>query len=205
MNYRNKIAIGVVALLLIAIGVWFLRGDGVDPAVAALEAQRDVMFSPNATDADRAAFRAQVEALTDEQRRQFFDRGRPDMERRMAERMNEMFNQPPEQLRREAKQRAADINADRATRGANDNRGPGAGGPPGGDRGPGGRGPMTAAQRDSMRKQMLDNVPSQTRAQFSEFRKMINDELKAKGQEEMSGRDMRAMMGGRDGGRRGPV
>jgi hypothetical protein len=202
MNNKKKTAIGVVVLLLIAIGVWAFRGDGVDPAVAALEAQRDAMFSPNASDADRAAFRAQIEALTDAQRRQLFERGRPQMERQMAELMNELFNQPPEQLRREAAQRAADIIADRATRGADDNRGPG--GPPGG--GPGGRGPMTSAQRDSMRKQMLDNIPSQTRAQFSEFRKMINDELKSKGQEEMSGRDMRAMMGGRGGGRgRGPV
>jgi hypothetical protein len=196
MNNKKKTAIGVVALLLIALGVWAFRGDGVDPAVAALEAQRDVMFSPNATDAERAAFRAQIEALTEDQRRQFFERGRPEMERRMQERMNEMFNQPPEQLRREAAQRAADIIADRATRGAD-----GDGGPPGG--GPGGRGQMTAAQRDSMRKQMLDNIPSQTRAQFSEFRKMINDELKSKGQEEMSGRDMRGMMGGRGGGGRG--
>lgn len=205
MDNKKKIAIGVTALLLIAAGVWAFSGDGVDPAVAALEAQRETMFSPNATDTDRAAFRAQIDALTDAQRRQFFERGRPDMERRMAERMNEMFNQPPEQLRREAKQRAADIIADRATRGADDNRGPG--GPPGsGPGGPGGRGPMTDAQRDSMRKQMLDNIPSQTRAQFSEFRKMINDELKSKGQEEMSGRDMRAMFGGRGGGgRRGPV
>lgn len=193
MDNKKKTAIGVAALLLIAIGVWAFRGDGVDPAVAALEAQRDVMFSPNATDTDRAAFRAQVDALTDAQRREFFERGRPQMERRMSERMNELFNQPPEQLRREAKQRAADIIADRATRGAGDNRGQG--GPPGG------RGEMTAAQRDSMRKQMLDNVPPGTRAQFSEFRRMINAELKSKGQEEMSGRDMRAMFGGR----RGPV
>lgn len=202
MDNKKKTAIAVVALLLITLGVWAFRGDGVDPAVAALEAQRDVMFSPNASDEDRAAFRAQIDALTDAQRRQFFERGRPEMERRMAERMNELFNQPPEQLRREAAQRAADIIAARATRGADDNRG--AGSPPGGS--PGGRGQMTAAQRDSMRKQMLDNIPSQTRAQFSEFRKMINDELKAKGQEEMSGRDMRGMMGGRGGGRgRGPV
>lgn len=198
MNNKKKTAIGVVVLLLIALSVWAFRDDGVDPAVAALEAQRDVMFSPNATDADRAAFRAQIEALTEDQRRQFFERGRPEMERRMAERMNELFNQPPQQLRREAAQRAADIIADRATRGVDGDRG--AGGPPGG------RGQMTAAQRDSMRKQMLDNIPSQTRAQFSEFRRMINDELKARGQEEMSGRDMRGMMGGRGGGgRRGPV
>lgn len=197
MDNKKKIAIGVAALLFIAIGVWAFRGDGVDPAVAALEAQRDVMFSPNATDADRAAFRAQIDALTEAQRRQFFERGRPEMERRMAERMNELFNQPPEQLRREAKQRAADIIAARATRDDNNDRGPG--GPPGG------RGQMTDAQRDSMRKQMLDNIPSQTRAQFSEFRKMINDELKSKGQEEMSGRDMRGMFGGRAGGGRGPV
>ncbi|QDV75817.1 hypothetical protein [Botrimarina mediterranea] len=196
MDNRKKSAIVIVALLLIALGVWAFRGDGVDPAVAALEAQRDVMFSPNATDADRAAFRAQIEALTDEQRRQFFERGRPQMQQQMQERMNEFFNQTPEQLRQEAARRASDIIADRAARDDDADLGPG--GPPDG------RGQMTEAERDSRRKQMLDRIPSQTRAQFSEFRKMINDELKARGQDEMSGRDMRAMMGGR-GGRRGPV
>ncbi len=66
---------------------------------------------------------------------------------------------------------------------------------------------MTEGQRDSMRKQMLDNIPPGTRAQFSEFRRMINEELKSRGQEEMSGRDMRGMFGGGGGGggRRGPV
>lgn len=199
MDNRKKTAACAAALLLIGFAVWAMWGDGVDPAVAALEAQRDQMFSPTATDADRQAFRAQIDALTDEQRRQFFERGRPEMERRMAERMNELFNQSPEGLRREAKQRAADIIADRKSREADDGRGPG--GPPGGGP-PWARGNMTEAQRDSMRKQMLDNIPPGTRAQFSEFRRMINEELKARGQDEMSGRDMRAMF---RGGRGGPA
>ncbi|TWT94774.1 hypothetical protein Pla108_36230 [Botrimarina colliarenosi] len=198
MNKNKRIAISVVALLLIATAAWALRGDGVDPAVAALEAQRDKVFSPDATDADRQAFRTQVDALSEDQRRQLFERGRPDMQRRMSERMNELFNQTPEELRREAKQRAADIIANRNN--PDDGQRGGPGGPPGG--GPGGRGPMTEGQRDSMRKQMLDNIPPGTRAQFSEFRRMVNEELKARGQEEMSGRDMRGMFGG---GRRGPA
>lgn len=196
MDNRKKTTIAaVVVLLLIAAAAWALRGAGVDPQVAALESQRERVFSPDATDAERQAFRQAVDALTDDQRRQLFERGRPEMQRRMAERMNELFNQSPEQLRREARQRAADVIAARKNPGPD--RGPRGGGPPGGP--PGGRGPRTEAQRDAMQKQRLDFVDPGTRAQFSEFRRMINEELKSQGQDELSGRDMRAIFGGRRG------
>lgn len=195
---RKKALVGgaVALVLLLGAAAWALRGEGVDPAVAALEAQRARVFSPDATDEDRQAFRAQVESLTDDQRRQLFERGRPEMMRRMTEGMNALFTKSPEDLRREAASRAADIIAARAGReGDGQGRGPG-GGPPWE------RGDMTDAQRDQMRKQMLDHIPPNTRAQFSEFRRMINEELKARGQEEISGRDMRTLFrGGPPGGR----
>lgn len=201
------VAVGLV-LLLLGVGAWAYLGDSVDPAVAALESQRQVMFSGEATDAQRDAFREQVGQLTDTQRRQLFERGRPDMQRRMAQRMNELFSLPPDQLRLEARQRAADIVAGRKEReaGGGDRGGRGPGGPggpdgagrggPGGPGGPGGRrGGGTEAEREARAKQRLDFVDPSTRAQFSEFRSLVNQELKAQGQDELSGRDMRRLFG----------
>lgn len=187
-NKKKRAAIAAAIALLLAVGVWAFWGESVDPAVAALESQRSVMFSGDATDEQRAAFRQQVDQLTEAQRRQFFDRSRPDMQRRMAERMNELFALPPEQLRQEARQRAADIVAGRAEReaGGDDGR---RGGPPGG------RGGRTEAERDARAKQRLDFVDPSTRAQFSEFRSMVNEELKSRGHDELTGRDMRRIFG----------
>lgn len=198
MNRKTKWSAALGLILLLVAAAWAYRANSTDPQVAALEAQRDVMFSGNATEEQRVAFRNQVEQLTDDQRRQLFERGRPDMRKRMAERMNELFSQSEEELRAEARQRAADIVANRKQRaaGGDDRRGgPPGGGPPRGE----GRGNRTEAEREARAKQRLDFVDPGTRAQFSEFRKMIDEELKAKGQEPLSGRDMRAVFrGGRD-------
>lgn len=187
--------LAAVAVLLLVGGVaWALRGDGVDPAIAALESQRAKAFSDTATDADRDAFREQIRALSDDQRQQFFQRSRPEMQARMTERMNALFALPPEQIQREARQRAADVVAARKQR---ENRpDDGRGGPPwgGGDQ-------MTEAQRDQRRKERLDYIDPSARGQMSEFRRLVDSELKAMGQEPLSGRDMRAMMGGGRGGR----
>lgn len=192
MNKQTKATLSAVALfLLLLAGVWALWGDGVDPAVAALDAERQRVFSGEATDAERDAFRQRVDALTEDQRRQLFGRGRPEMQRRMAERMNEIFSMPTEQIRAEAKQRAAHIVANRNRPDEGDR-------PPGP---PGGRSDMTEAQRDARAKQRLDFVDPGARGQFSEFRRMINEELESNGHDPMSRRDVRGMMrGGRGPG-----
>lgn len=188
-NKKKRAGVAACLALLLVVCVWAFWGESVDPAVAALESQRSVMFSGDATEEQRDAFRQQVDQLTDAQRRQFFERSRPDMQRRMAERMNELFALPPDQLRQEARQRAADVVATRAQREAGGDNGRRGGGPPGG------RGGRTEAERDARAKQRLDFVDPSTRAQFSEFRSMVNQELSSRGHNELSGRDMRRMFG----------
>lgn len=187
-NGRGKAWWAAAVVLLIGGIAWAFSGDRVDPEVAALESQRKQVFSDDATDADRAAFREQVRALSDDQRRQFFERSRPDMQARLSERMNALFTLPPEQMRQEARARAADVVAARNERPDRPD-----GGPPGG--------PTTEAQRDQRRKQRLDMVDAGTRGQLSEFRRMVDAELQAMGQEPLTGRDMRALVGGGRGGR----
>ncbi|MEQ8847399.1 hypothetical protein [Botrimarina sp.] len=186
---KRRWPLAIVALLLLCGAAWALRGERVDPAVAELEALRSKAFADDATDSQRQAFRDQVRQLTDEQRQQFFQRSRPDMRARIAERMDTLFELPPDQLQEEARARAAEIVAARKERAAR----------PEGERGgpPWGGGQMSEAQRDQFRKQRLDFVDAGTRGQMSEFRRMVDQQLEAMGQEPSSGRDMRAMMGGR--------
>ncbi|MEN1680838.1 MAG: hypothetical protein AAGJ46_14715 [Planctomycetota bacterium] len=199
---RTRTVTAVAMVLLIVGGVAWAFWDWVDPEVAALESERRRVFSGEATDADRDAFRQRVGQLDPSQRRELFERGRPDMQRRMSQRMTELFSLPREQLRAEARNRAAAVVAARAERDANGDQGgppfgpPGIGrGGPGGDPASGG-GQMTDAQRDARRKQRLDFADPATRAQFSEFRLMINEELESRGHEPLSGRDMRSLMRG---------
>lgn len=189
MSKNKKITLGA-GLLVMLVGAWALgMFGGLDPQVAALEAKRQHVFSGEASQEERQEFRQQVQELTDAQRRQLFERGRPDFRRMAAERMQELFDLPPEELQQEVAVRADRIMAARAEREQRDNAGGGGGG--GGGRG--GWGNMTDEQRDQRRKQMLDVFEPTTRAQFSEFRRMINTELESRGQDPMSGRDMRAL------------
>ena len=186
---KQAILVSVAIVLTLAGAGWAfgLFGSPVDPAVAELERQRDQVFSEDATDEDRQAFRDQVRSLTDDQRRQLFERGRPDIQERISARMNELYALPPEEFQREVMQRVDDLVAARAERDS-DGEGPRGGfGPPAG---------MTDAQRDQRRKERLDFVDSETRAQFSEFRRAIDAELEARGEPPMQGRDFRTLMRG---------
>ncbi|TWT46397.1 hypothetical protein [Botrimarina hoheduenensis] len=197
---KNSLVAALVGLVfLLAAGAWALGvfGKSVDPRVLELEEQAKNVFGGDATEEQRAAFREGVQSLTDAQRRELFERGRPRMQEEASRRMNELFSLPKEQLQREISDRADRIVAARRERENRTDQGPPGGGPGGG----GGRwGNMSEEQRDSRRKQMLDQFEPGMRAQFSEFRAMVNDELESRGEEPMSGRDMRAMFGGGRGG-----
>lgn len=180
---------------ILAVLAWFFW-PGADAEVAALEKEREHVFSGEATREERDAFRQRVDQLTDAQRRQLFDRGRPEMRERMTQWMNELMSLPPEELQREVERRADAVMKVRTESRTDGDRG---GGPPRGGPGRGG----TDAQRDQRRKEMLDRIPPTARAQFSEMRGMVNQELARRGQDPVSGREMRAMMGRPQGPPRG--
>lgn len=189
MNRKHSKVVGAIALGFLISGVtWAMLHESVDPAVAELEAERSRVFSPDATDADRQAFRQRVDSLTDEQRRQLFERGRPQMRERMQERMDKLFDKSPEELRREARARAIDVVEARQARAMNGDSQPA--GPPWA------RGDMTEAQRDQRRKEFLDMVDPSTRGQMSEFRNLVDEQLTANGHDPLGPGDMRAMMRG---------
>lgn len=191
MSKRKKTTYGVAALLVIVAGGAWALGlfGGEDPVVAEMQQKAEQVFGENGTQEDRRAFFEQARNLTEDQQRQLREWGRPRMQQMMAQRMNALFALPPEDLRREVADRADRVMEARANR-SND----GGGG--------GGRwGNMSDSERDARRKQMLDRFDPALRAQFSEFRTMINDELQSRGQDPLSGRDMRSLFGGGGRGR----
>lgn len=190
MNKKTKTVAGVLAVLLVAGVALAMTWSGGDPVVESMHQEAQRVFA-DGSDEERLAFRARVDELSEQQRRELYERGRPDMRRRIAQRMNEIMNLPPEELQQEVSDRADAVLAARAARAARGNEGDRGGRPPGPPGGGGG----------DRRKKMLDFIPPTTRAQFTSFRSMINQELEARGEDPMSGRDMRALFrGGRSRG-----
>lgn len=197
MNKKSIVG-GSAALLIGLVVAWyFLSGD---PALAELNKIRDEIQKNDGppTDEQRSAMRAEMENLTDAQRRKFWDQNRPQMQERMAARFTEFMTQPPEQIRRELADKVMEGRAERAERDAN-------GEGRGGDRG--NRPERTDAERDQRAKERLDRFPPEGRAQFGQLRGMVNKELESRGEEPLGRRDMRDMMqgvmgdeGGRGGG-----
>ncbi|MEO1497659.1 MAG: hypothetical protein AAFV43_10960 [Planctomycetota bacterium] len=190
MNKNTKKTLGFAALVLLAAGGAWALGmfEQEDPVVAEMKLKAQQVFGENGTGEDRRAFFEQTRELTEDQRRQLREWGRPQMQQMMAKRMRELFATPPAELA----DRILQARANRPPRG---DRGGGGGGPPGG-RG----GDMTDAERDARRKGMLDRIDPGMRAQFGELRSMVNEELEARGEEPLRGRDLRRLMGGGRGG-----
>lgn len=186
MNKKTKTAVGVLAVLLVAGVAWAMLGR--DTVVDEMQREAKQVFAEGSSEEDRRAFREKVGQLTESQRRELWQRGRPEMQKRIATRMNDIMNLPPEALRQEVTGRADAVLAARAERAARGDDGGRGGRPPGP---PGGRG-----NGGDRRKQMLDFIPATTRAQFTAFRGMVNQELEARGEDPLSGRDMRAMFRG---------
>lgn len=193
MSKKTRTTVGIVAtLVLLAGGAWALGlFGGDDPVVVEMQQRAEQVFGENGTQEDRRAFFEDTRNLTEQQRQQLREWGRPRMQQMFAQRMNEFFSLPKEELQREIAERADRVVAARAQRGD--------GGGGGGGRG----GNMSDAERDARRKQMLDRFDPALRAQFSEFRTMVNDELESRGQDPLSGRDMRSLFGGGRGRPRG--
>ena len=203
MNRQNKVITTIAILLVAATAAWGFGvfGTGVDPEVAELQDMRDEMLQKREQmdrDKRRQSFeqmRGRIEGLSEDQRRAFFESSRPVFMRMASERMTEFFAMTPEEQNRQLDQTIDRINewrSNREQRGGDRGRGNGGAGGPGGR-----RGNMTEEQRDERRKRRLDATSPELRAQFTEYRRRLNERLEERGEPPMTGPPRPGMFGGR--------
>lgn len=185
MMTRGK-SLFVLALLVAGLGatLWAMRKD--DSQLAKVEALREELFRqppeqvPPAERREQwAAWRQEIDKLSPEEREQFFASMRARMTQRMQEQMDRFFALSPEQQQAELdkqidrmqrwEQRAAQRGGDGARRG----------GPPG-FRGRGGD-QLDPEKRNEWRRRMLDGTTPKLRAQFTEFRRLMNERRQQRG------------------------
>lgn len=174
MNKRKGIIGCVVAMLVLVAAAWgFGLFGGTDPAIAKLQEIGDQMEDKNLSDADRdrmrGEFRQQMESMTDQQRSAFFGANRDQWMAQSAERMNEFFALPKADQQKRLDEILNRMNQPRDTqrRGANNGRG--------------NRPSMTEAQREERSKRRLDSTTPKTRAQFTAFRKALEQRAQQRG------------------------
>ena len=201
MKKRRAIIGGVMVIVFAVAAAWaFGLFSRTDPAIAELQQIGAQMWDQNLPDAQRNQlrddFRQRMESMTDDQRHVFFEANRAQWSGRMEQRVSEFFAMSKAdqqkrldeiidrmvQARNSQQQNANSVN--RQSRGANSSRG-------------GGRN-MTDAQRDERSKRRLDRTTPKMRAQFTEFRKQLDQRAQQRG---ISLGDQRG--GGFGGGRRG--
>lgn len=182
MNKRRITVAAIAALLLAVGGAWALgMFHRTDPQVAELQEMRSQLFADREVPREErrqqfSEFRQRLDNLSEEQRQQFWQSGRGEWMRRVEERMDEFFALAPE----EQQQRLDEIIDRMIERRESRDQNPRPEGRRGG-RGWGGWQNMTDAQRDARRKQRLDRTTPKMRAQFTEFRRMMNDRLEERG------------------------
>jgi hypothetical protein len=200
---KRSIVVGLAITAVVA-GTWGLTlfGSRVDPEVQQLQQLRDSMFSKRdqlSSEDRRDAWhniRERVEGLSDEQRQEFMAGGREQIMVYLQERMDTFFALPPEEQRRKIDERIAQIIEWRQ----NPGRGWSRGGEQGQDvarganhqPGEGHRRGRTEAQRDERRKRRLDRFDPRLRAQFTEYRRLLNKRLEQTGHEPFHGRPWRS-------------
>ena len=191
MNRTRWILLTVFVLLLVGIACAVGLMTQADPQVSELEQMRDKFLSQNEELADeerqqmRGEFRERMEGLTEDQRTAFFQNSRGMFLEFARRRMNDFFELDPEQ-----QQTRLDEIVDRIIERRNQADGEAGEGPPGW----GGRN-MSEAERDERRKRRLDFTDPHLRAQFDEFRRMLNDRLEARGQAPFDGAPRRGIFG----------
>jgi hypothetical protein len=187
MNKRNCIIAGAVVILAVAAAWMFGLFGGMDPAVAELQQMGAQMFDQNLSEAQRdqlrSDFRQRIGALSDDQRRAFFDASRVQWQARTEQRMNEFFT-----LSAADQQKRLDDIINRMQQPRQD-RGQDRGGRNGArrDGARGGWGNMTEAQRDERSKRRLDQTSPKMRAQFTEFRRRLEERAKQRGINDLPG------------------
>jgi len=181
---KKRIAVAIVALLLVVGVGWAATFLGEDPQIAELERLRDdgLQRAQGMSDEERRdqheQFRAKVHELSDAQRRQFFESSRGQFQQFAMQRMNDFFAKSPEEQRE-----ALDKMIDRMEehRKAWEARG-------GGANGGGKHGSRTPQSRDQRRKQGLDRSTPEMRSMRDAFRDLINKRRQERGLEPIHGR-----------------
>jgi hypothetical protein len=173
MEKRNWVISGVVFLLLLVVAAWVLGWFGADPAIAKLQEIGEQMSEPNLPDAQRDQlrdqFRQQMQSLSEDQRRAFFNSNRDQWQARSQQRMDQFFAMPKtEQIKQ------LDQTIKRMSQPRTNQPGGGRGNAGGGGRGPGGGRGMTESQREERSKRRLDGSTPKMRAQYSEYRRMLD-------------------------------
>lgn len=187
---RRKLIVAVTTLALLAIGAWaFGLFGGTDPAVAELQRMADQAFGQNQSEAQqqqfREQFRQQMGTLSPQQREAFFDTNQDRWMQRAEERMNEFFAMSPKDQLKRLDEIIDEISKPRESRPQNNGGNNQAGRGEGHGRGDGAS--MTEAQRDERSKRRLDRSTPKMRAQFSEFRKKLDERAKERGISQLPG------------------
>jgi len=167
----------VAVILLLFAAAWaFGFFDRSDPKVAQLQSLGTQMWDRSLPDAQRNQvrqdFRQQMNSLTEEQRRAFFDANRDQWTGRMQERMNDFFK-----MSKSEQQKRLDEILNRMTqaRGSQQQNQSKAGANNRGTRN------MTDSQREERSKRRLDRTTPAMRAQMTEFRRMLGDRAQQRG------------------------
>jgi hypothetical protein len=191
---KRKLIIGTVLMILLAaVAAWALGFiGGTDPAVAELQQMGEQMWNRGLPEAQRDQlrddFRERMRALSDDQRSAFFDANRDQWMLGVQRRMDEFFALPVADQQKRLDEILDRMQQWRQTRGqdggardasARDGRRDG--------RGRGGWQNMTEAQRDERSKRRLDRTSPKLRAQFSEFRRRLDERSKQRGMGEVPG------------------
>lgn len=181
MDKRKAIISCSVAILLAAAGAWgFGLFGGTDPAVAKLQQLSDQMsdknLSPAQVDQLRGEFRQQLPTLTDDQRHAYFEANRDKWMARSQEQMGEFFA-----MSKADQQKRLDEIIGRMTQPRDNQRQNNSGRGQSTNNGRDGRGNMTEAQREERSKRRLDSTSPKMRAQYTEFRRMLDKRAEERG------------------------
>jgi len=190
---RRKLIAGVAAIVVLVAGAWALGiFGGADPAAAELQQLGAQMFDPGVPEPQRDQlrddFRKRMGAMSDDQRRAFFDANRDQWMGRIEQRMDAFFEMSPadQQKRLDEIINRMIEPGNQARPNAGGNRGGWGGGAVGGGWS-GGGGNMTEAQRDERAKSRLDRTSPKMRAQLPEFRRRLDERAKERGIGELPG------------------
>lgn len=182
MDKRKAIIGGCVVILLSVVAAWgFGLFGGTDPAIAKLQEIGDQMSQENLPDAQRDQlrdqFRQQMQSMTDDQRRAFFDANRDQWQARSQQRMDEFFAMSKADQQKRLDEMINRMNQPRGNQNGgrrDQNRG-------NANNGNGGRSGMTEAQREERSKRRLDGSSPKMRAQYAEFRRMLDQRAQERG------------------------
>ena len=192
----QHISVLVVSVLLLGFGVaWGLGYLTEDPEVAQIIKDAEEAFETEQEPSEerRAEFRQRMQGMTPEQQQQAWKAMQPLMMQMMKRQMEQFFAGTPQEQKERISgfadmivQRRAEQRKREAQQMSN-NPGQAGSGPagPGGPGGPGGRERwqnMTEDERNERMKKMLDMMPAENRALFTQGISMLNEELKSRGE-----------------------